>query len=255
MRARYYNPAIRRFINQDVLFGELNPGISLNRFAYANSNPISLVDPFGLCAQSDDLVTSVTNLFRAWYEMIESGIAAFPVAMLAFVSPDLLESLPILAEGLEGGATFAVEEGAVAAEEAAVAGEEAAVAAEGATTVLYHGTSAYTAMEAVENQAINIERLAAHQADKVFASGLYTTMQESTAKYYSNLLFRRGVSGGPAILKIEVPTSIFEEFAAARNISIETRVPRMPGQTETFIPMEHLPAFNDLPGLKLSIHE
>jgi hypothetical protein len=63
------------------------------------------------------------------------------------------------------------------------------------------------------------------------------------------------VSGGPAILKIEVPSAIFKDFAAARNISIETRVPRMPGQTETFIPMEHLPAFNDLPGLKLSIHE
>jgi RHS repeat-associated protein len=54
MRARYYNPAIRRFINQDVLFGNINPGISLNRFAYANGNPISLMDPFGLCAQSDD---------------------------------------------------------------------------------------------------------------------------------------------------------------------------------------------------------
>jgi RHS repeat-associated protein len=54
MRARYYNPAIRRFINQDVLFGDLNPGISLNRFAFANGNPVSLMDPFGLCAQDDD---------------------------------------------------------------------------------------------------------------------------------------------------------------------------------------------------------
>jgi RHS repeat-associated protein len=55
MRARYYNPAIRRFINQDVLFGEINPGISLNRFAFTNGNPVSLMDPFGLCAQSEDL--------------------------------------------------------------------------------------------------------------------------------------------------------------------------------------------------------
>ena len=28
MRARYYNPVIRRFVNQDVLFGNINPGIS-----------------------------------------------------------------------------------------------------------------------------------------------------------------------------------------------------------------------------------
>jgi hypothetical protein len=55
MRARYYNPAIRRFVNQDVLFGDLNPGISLNRFAFANGNPISLLDPFGLCPQDDQI--------------------------------------------------------------------------------------------------------------------------------------------------------------------------------------------------------
>lgn len=53
MRARYYNPAIRRFVNQDVVFGQISSGISLNRFAFANGNPVSLMDPFGLCAQSD----------------------------------------------------------------------------------------------------------------------------------------------------------------------------------------------------------
>jgi RHS repeat-associated protein len=62
MRARYYNPAIRRFVNQDVLFGDINSGISLNRFAFANGNPVSLMDPFGLCAQSDDLGTRARNL-------------------------------------------------------------------------------------------------------------------------------------------------------------------------------------------------
>jgi hypothetical protein len=50
--------------------------------------------------------------------MIESGIAAFQVAMLSFASPDLLQSLPILAEALEGGATAAVEEAAAAENEA-----------------------------------------------------------------------------------------------------------------------------------------
>jgi RHS repeat-associated protein len=41
MRSRYCNPTIRRFVNQDVFFGNLNPGISLNRFAFANGNPVS----------------------------------------------------------------------------------------------------------------------------------------------------------------------------------------------------------------------
>lgn len=54
MRARYYHPTIRRFINQDVLLGSITLGNSLNRFAYANGNPVSLIDPFGLSADSDD---------------------------------------------------------------------------------------------------------------------------------------------------------------------------------------------------------
>ncbi len=52
MRARYYNPTIKRFINQDVIQGSLDNAISLNRFAYANGNPVSYIDPFGLSASS-----------------------------------------------------------------------------------------------------------------------------------------------------------------------------------------------------------
>ena len=48
MRARYYNPEIKRFINQDVLTGSITDSPSLNRYAYVNGNPISLNDPFGL---------------------------------------------------------------------------------------------------------------------------------------------------------------------------------------------------------------
>ena len=48
MRARYYNPEIKRFINQDVLTGSIIDSPSLNRYAYVEGNPISLADPFGL---------------------------------------------------------------------------------------------------------------------------------------------------------------------------------------------------------------
>ena len=46
MRARYYSPYLMRFLNADPI------GFSggSNWFAYANGNPISLSDPFGLCA-------------------------------------------------------------------------------------------------------------------------------------------------------------------------------------------------------------
>lgn len=132
---------------------------------------------------------------------------------------------------------------------------DAPIAAEKLT--LYHGTSRYVAIEMVENQAVNIERLAAHQADKAFAKGLYTSTQEATANYYADLLFKDGRAGGDAIVKMEVPAKTFNDFAAARNIGIETPVPRppVPGQTETFIPMRYLEEFNKLVGLVISIHK
>ena len=56
MRARYYNPDIKRFINQDVVQGSLDNAITLNRFAYANGNPISFIDPFGLVTMEEAMV-------------------------------------------------------------------------------------------------------------------------------------------------------------------------------------------------------
>ena len=51
MRARYYSPNMKRFINADIIPGKLSNAITLNRFAYANGNPVSFVDPFGLSAE------------------------------------------------------------------------------------------------------------------------------------------------------------------------------------------------------------
>jgi hypothetical protein len=122
-----------------------------------------------------------------------------------------------------------------------------------ATTTLYHGTSSYFADEAVENQAISTDRLSQYQVGKSFNSGLYTTTQPETADYYANLLFARGSGGGPATLQIDVPTQAFNEFVEANDIALETSVPRMPGQTETFIPLKNLGDFNKIPGTKYSI--
>ena len=50
MRARYYSPELRRFVNADILMGDINNSATLNRYAYVNGNPISNIDPFGMAA-------------------------------------------------------------------------------------------------------------------------------------------------------------------------------------------------------------
>ena len=47
MRARYYNPQIKCFINQDTLLGSIATVQSLNRCAYTKGNPINYIDPNG----------------------------------------------------------------------------------------------------------------------------------------------------------------------------------------------------------------
>ena len=48
MRARYYSPAMKRFVNADIVPGRISNAVTLNRFAYANANPVMYIDPTGL---------------------------------------------------------------------------------------------------------------------------------------------------------------------------------------------------------------
>lgn len=59
MRARYYSPDMRRFINADIVAGQISNAVTLNRFAYANGNPVSNVDPFGLMAMANPRSTRI----------------------------------------------------------------------------------------------------------------------------------------------------------------------------------------------------
>ena len=69
MRARYYSPELRRFINADIIAGEISNAVTLNRYAYANGNPVSNIDPFGLSAERGN-ATSGSNL---WNKIINFG--------------------------------------------------------------------------------------------------------------------------------------------------------------------------------------
>ena len=48
MGTRWYAPGQGRFTSRDVLFGELSAPMTLNQFAYAGKNPITMWDPTGM---------------------------------------------------------------------------------------------------------------------------------------------------------------------------------------------------------------
>ena len=50
---------MRRFVNADIVSGEITNAITLNRYAYANGNPVSFVDPFGLSANALKIIAGV----------------------------------------------------------------------------------------------------------------------------------------------------------------------------------------------------
>jgi RHS repeat-associated protein len=88
MRARYYNPYICRFLNPDP------SGFAggLNFYAYADGNPVSEIDPFGLGASTDGEFTSwitgfggavgstITGLFNAAIHPLDTAGGVFNAA-------------------------------------------------------------------------------------------------------------------------------------------------------------------------------
>ena len=63
MRARYYSPDMRRFINADIIAGKISNAVTLNRYAYANGNPVSNVDPFGLSVERGEISKEDLDIF------------------------------------------------------------------------------------------------------------------------------------------------------------------------------------------------
>ena len=90
MRVRYYNSDIKRFINQDIKVGDIGSSQSLNRYAYCEGNPVSLVDPFGLSPESTQ-DQGKESKYAFWHAVLD-------VAGIFFDGADLINTGLYLAE-------------------------------------------------------------------------------------------------------------------------------------------------------------
>jgi RHS repeat-associated protein len=69
LRARYYDPSVGRFINQDTYEGDITNPLSLNLYTYCHNSPLGCVDPSGHAAKdarySQNQVDYLNNLVSA----------------------------------------------------------------------------------------------------------------------------------------------------------------------------------------------
>ncbi|GBF74333.1 hypothetical protein PA598K_02671 [Paenibacillus sp. 598K] len=54
LRARYYDPAVGRFLNEDTYEGQITNPLSMNLYTYVENNPINWIDPSGHAKASDN---------------------------------------------------------------------------------------------------------------------------------------------------------------------------------------------------------
>ena len=85
MRARYYDPAMGRFISEDPLGFD---GGDVNLYAYASNNPINMLDPSGLCSKWNPLnylAVTFSHTFLGKGVEINDGIEQYTVTPLEAV--------------------------------------------------------------------------------------------------------------------------------------------------------------------------
>ncbi len=140
MRARYYSPEMRRFVNADIVAGQISNAVTMNRFAYANGNPVSFVDPFGLWS-----LKGAWNSFTNW---VEEKIVAPIVDVAVTVGTAVADTTVPIGKTI---ASTAVTVGNVIADTAVTVGNTIVNTATKVGTTVKNGYN--TAKDAVVNTA------------------------------------------------------------------------------------------------------
>ena len=217
MRARYYNPQIKRFINRDIIDGSITDSQSLNKYSYVQGNPISLVDPFGLCAQD--------YFSRAGHELLDwLGFIFDPADAINFLwytaegnaamaAATAVAIVPAAGSFIAKGTKQAIKAGKKAAQKA---GEKAAknAAEKAAKKAAKKKLAKEAGKEAAEKGAEKAAKEAAEKAKKELSSATTTNI---------NLPFITATQDGPKHFDMDLTRAKFDELTA--HLVDKTRVP------------------------------
>jgi hypothetical protein len=64
LRARWYDPSVGRFINEDSFEGQIDNPLSLNLYTYVHNNPLGFIDPSGHDRAEIDLMLKQAGKFE-----------------------------------------------------------------------------------------------------------------------------------------------------------------------------------------------
>ncbi len=96
LRARYYDPAVGRFVSQDPVLG--TPGVpgTLNRYPYVLNGPVNYLDPSGLCipgvVSCEELLDAAEDVGRAAAQTVE--VVAYGGYVASYTALNGLGELP-----------------------------------------------------------------------------------------------------------------------------------------------------------------
>jgi RHS repeat-associated protein len=112
LKARWYDPSVGRFINQDMYEGDLNNPLSLNLYTYVQNNPLSMKDPTGHVGEFLEMAEIEAETEE------EAALAEARATAMAYAEEDVANEMA-LTGGLAGAMSFETTAMQIAEEEAA----------------------------------------------------------------------------------------------------------------------------------------
>ncbi|NLP15180.1 MAG: RHS repeat-associated core domain-containing protein, partial [Clostridium sp.] len=67
LRARFYNPVVGRFTQEDTYRGD-----GLNLYSYVQNNPVKYIDPSGYCAEKSNSYAEASKMNRPYYDSVHN---------------------------------------------------------------------------------------------------------------------------------------------------------------------------------------